>query len=209
MAAAKRTKKTIPMNLTLVEVERVRDDETTTAPKPKSRRKGPRVARDAEDAHVVNNNESAAHDAPVATVKGKAKKTQKKAEAPTGHDAESLPPEVDLPETTAAKTVTIPSGTTLSGLRELYLAHLAQIGKTPATVASYGIDLGVAIAFFGADASVADLTPDDVQRYYDCPAVTRTRTGKEKSPVTTAKIRRVLRMALAWAGCDAQPIPMP
>ncbi len=80
-----------------------------------------------------------------------------------------------------------------------YLAHLIKVGKSAGTVASYRADLRIAMRELGENTKVSALTERKVQAYFDSDAVTLNRAGKPKSPITVAKIRRVLRLAVVWA----------
>jgi hypothetical protein len=114
-------------------------------------------------------------------------------------DTDGLPPRVLHPDAH--------DGIAFGDLCEAYLKHLEKVGKSRGTVFSYSIDLGVAIKHFGKDLSARTIRTEDVAEFYDCAAVTTTRTGKAKSDITIAKTRRVLRLALEWAA-SAGMIPV-
>ncbi len=46
---------------------------------------------------------------------------------------------------------------------------------------------------------VADLTPRRVQNYFESDRIVKTRSGKAAAKTGVEKLRRALRMALAWA----------
>ena len=100
---------------------------------------------------------------------------------------------------------------TLAAVAEGYLAAIQRNGRSAGTAASYRADLNVALKFVGADTAVADLTVDRVREFFLDRRVTHTRSGKPKNPVTVAKTRRILRLALCWAAEEgmipAAPIP--
>jgi hypothetical protein len=102
-------------------------------------------------------------------------------------------------------------GPTLAELADRYLENLAEIGKSRGTCFSYRGELELAIEWLGAETKLADLGAPQVQGFFECPAVTRTRTGKPKSPLSIAKTRRVLRQALVFAvgagWIEAAPLP--
>jgi hypothetical protein len=91
---------------------------------------------------------------------------------------------------------------TMAQLAEGYLEHLAAVGKSRATVSSYGTDIDVAVAHFGAETSAGDLTPEAVAAYFASDVVTKTRKGRGKAEPTILKTRRVLRLALVWAASE-------
>ncbi len=114
--------------------------------------------------------------------------------------------------TIGAQSATSPKvGLTLAQLAESYLKHLEEIGKSPATVFSYKMDLKIARDHFGDETPVIDLTPEKVAHFFDSDAVTKRKNGKPKTEVTINKIRRVLRLALVWAKetklIDSVPLP--
>ena len=102
-------------------------------------------------------------------------------------------------------------GLTFAELAEQYLENLAELGKSQGTCFSYRGELALAIEQLGAETKVADLCVSQVQGFFECASVTRTRTGKLKSPLSIAKTQRVLRQALAFAMAkgwiDAAPLP--
>jgi hypothetical protein len=88
-------------------------------------------------------------------------------------------------------------------LRELagrYTEHLRDGGWSPTTVFAYGAELQLAQSEIGGDTRIADLTPERVAEYFECPRVTRLKGGKKrKSPLSVAKSCRVLRLSLVFA----------
>jgi len=87
---------------------------------------------------------------------------------------------------------------TLAQLADSYLHHLEAVGKSEGTVRSYRGDLKVALRLLGAETKVADLTEKKVRGFFESDAVCRKRDGKPRNPITVAKQRRVLRLALCW-----------
>ncbi|HGY91956.1 MAG TPA: hypothetical protein ENK43_12375, partial [Planctomycetes bacterium] len=102
----------------------------------------------------------------------------------TTHDNATQPPE---------------SIETLGQLFDAYIASLVDRGKSAGTARSYAADLAVAKKHFGADLVLTALTPETVAGFFASDAVRMTRKGVPKSKITTAKIKRVLRLALLWA----------
>jgi hypothetical protein len=101
---------------------------------------------------------------------------------------------------------------TLAELAEHYLENLAEIGKSRGTCFSYRGELELAIEWLGAETKLADLGAAQVEGFFECPSVTRTRTGKLKSPLSIAKTQRVVRQALVFAvgagWIEAAPLPV-
>lgn len=141
--------------------------------------------------------------------KGAARKANRRTRATSGaQDRKKARPgpgtEAKKPAGTGADTAAGAPGeaggpVTLGELKEAYLAHLQQAGKSQGTVFSYGLDLQVAVAHFGEGTQIQTLTPRKVQNFFESDTVTKTRTGKPKAQPTVAKTRRVLRLALSWA----------
>ena len=106
----------------------------------------------------------------------------------------------------------IPDVPTLAHLSESYLAAIRLNGRTGGTAASYENDLKVALKHFGADTDIRALNPTSVGEFFDSPAVTTRRNGDPKNPVSVAKTRRILRLALVWAvesgWIDVAPLPL-
>ena len=106
----------------------------------------------------------------------------------------------------------IPDTPTLAFLSEAYLAAIRMNGRTGGTAASYENDLKVALKHFGADTDIRELNPTRVREFFDSPAVTKRRNGEPKNPVSIAKTRRILRLALCWAvesgWIDVAPLPL-
>ena len=93
----------------------------------------------------------------------------------------------------------LPSSATLEDLSATWLAALKTSGYSIGTVASYGMELKLAQDELGAETSLADLTAERVERFFNCKRVTKLRSGKNKSKLSVDKTRRVLRRALEWA----------
>lgn len=87
----------------------------------------------------------------------------------------------------------------LLGLAQAYAGKMIADGKTAGTVASYKAELALAMKHLGETTRVEDLTFDQVRAYFESKPVTRLRSGREKSPLSVDKTRRVLRLALVWA----------
>jgi len=100
---------------------------------------------------------------------------------------------------------------TLAQLADSYLHHLEAVGKSEGTVRSYRGDLNVALRVLGAETKVSDLTEKKVRGFFESDAVTKKRDGKPRNPITVAKQRRVLRLAVEWlvevGVLKAAPIP--
>jgi hypothetical protein len=113
------------------------------------------------------------------------------------------------PETATATPAPAPG--TLAAVAEGYLADIQRNGRSAGTAGSYRADLAVAMKFLGAETPVADLTEARVREFFEDRRVTHTRKGAPKNPVTVAKTRRILRLALVWAAeqgiIPAAPIP--
>lgn len=101
---------------------------------------------------------------------------------------------------------------TLAELADHYLENLEEIGKSRGTCFSYRGELELAIEWLGAETKLADLGAAQVEGFFECPSVTRTRTGKPKSPLSIAKTQRVLRQALVFAvgagWIETAPLPV-
>lgn len=101
--------------------------------------------------------------------------------------------------TKKADIVVAPTQATLRDVVTGFLAWLDSEGAGPGTLASYGMELKLAMRELGADTAVGDLTVERVQGFFDGPVVNCTRTGKPKAKSSIAKTKRVLRQALLWA----------
>ncbi len=88
---------------------------------------------------------------------------------------------------------------TLTELAERYLRHLEDQGKSTGTCLGYRFEMQSALDELGPESPIGEITVKEVEKYFACPRVTRTRTGKQKSPLSIAKTQRVLRQALAYA----------
>jgi hypothetical protein len=135
---------------------------------------------------------------PVPRKKTKTSRRAPQAAAPGAQDAPTAPPAKDAPAA-PKKPRRATKAPTMAQLAEGYLEHLAAVGKSRATVSSYGTDIDVAVAHFGAETPVTDLTPEAVAAYFGSDVVTKTRKGRGKAEPTILKTRRVLRLALVWA----------
>lgn len=101
--------------------------------------------------------------------------------------------------------------TTLAELARQYLAHLEEAGKSSGTIASYGLELQVALAELGAETKLAELTSERVMLFFGSERVTTTRGGRAKSPLSIAKTQRVVRQALVFAQAQGliEQAPLP
>jgi hypothetical protein len=105
------------------------------------------------------------------------------------------------------------AGPTLKDVAEGYLAAIEKDDAGAGTLASYRMELRLALRELGETLPLADLTATQVQAYFESEAVMRTKTGKPKAQPTWAKTRRVLRLALLWAQdaglVEVAPVPAP
>jgi hypothetical protein len=65
-------------------------------------------------------------------------------------------------------------------------------------VFSYRLEPAVALHELGRDTAVRELTAGRVRAFFESERVTKTRTGRSKSPLSIAKTQRVLRQAIGW-----------
>lgn len=162
-------------------------------PKPEADVVAPEVVADAPSAPV----EPAVEPAPK---KRKANNQEKVRAAVTRPKAAKVvKAKADKATKGTAKPTTVHARTSLAGIAEAYVAHLTAT-KSPATASSYRGDLQVAIKHFGGETVCSALTSKRVLAYFDSDLVTKKRSGKAKSPISINKTRRVLRLALEWAG---------
>ena len=100
---------------------------------------------------------------------------------------------------------------TLVELTAAYATQMESDGKSAGTIASYSMELRLAEDELGADTTLADLTPEQVEKFFNSKRVTKLRSGKNKSQLSIDKTRRVLRLALVWAAergiISKAPIP--
>ena len=108
-------------------------------------------------------------------------------------------PQQEAEEPKAAKKQKEKRVLSLADLSDKYLAHLEKDGHSAGTIASYGLELRTAMGELGAGTLIAGLTMKQIRAYFDCAKVTKKKSGKHKSPLSIAKTRRVLRLALVWA----------
>lgn len=104
-------------------------------------------------------------------------------------------------EPKGSKPQVVHARTSLAGVSAAYVAHLVAT-KSAATASSYRGDLAFACRALGGDTLCSDLTARKVKAYFTSEAVTKGRDGKPKSPISIAKTRRVLRLALEWAAAQ-------
>ncbi len=114
--------------------------------------------------------------------------------------AENAAPEPPKPKKGRKKKDTVtPNVTTLADLAAAYAVQMEEDGKSGGTIASYGMELRVAMDELGETTPLADLTPERVAEFYNSKRVTKLKSGKAKSQLSVDKTRRVLRLALVWA----------
>ncbi len=113
----------------------------------------------------------------------------------------AIDPATYLPPTDAHPAAGHPPFRTLRELGASYFAHLAANDASLSTRASYAHDFDVALAHFGPEADPAALTAEGILAFESSDRVLRTKTARPKSPLSIAKTRRVLRLALTHA-CD-------
>jgi hypothetical protein len=114
--------------------------------------------------------------------------------------------------TKAKKTTkTVPANPTLKDVCEAYIASIQRNGRSAGTAASYENDLKVALKHLGAETALHDLTEARVTEFFQSPTVTLKRNGSRKNPISVAKTRRILRLALVWCAdagwIEKAPIP--
>jgi hypothetical protein len=97
------------------------------------------------------------------------------------------------------KKATAKSAATVGDVAKGYLQHLEESAASSGTLLSYEMELVSAIAELGADKPIESLTVEAVAAFFECTRVMHTRKGREKSPLSIAKTRRVFRQALVWA----------
>ena len=102
---------------------------------------------------------------------------------------------------------------TISLLKNIHVDYLNALAleSTAKTVDSYKNDLRAAERHFGSDRNAKTLTVDEVQAYFDSPAVTQKRDGSPRNLITISKQRRTFSLALRWAfrheRIDSLPLP--
>lgn len=126
--------------------------------------------------------------------------TQIEAASTNGHatpEAKAKVPEAKEPKPRklkkAAETIT------LGDLAQAYLKALEAEGKSDGTLFSYRLEIRTALTALGEETKLADLTARKVGNFFASDKVTKTRTGRAKSPLSIAKTQRVLRQALEFA----------
>lgn len=109
---------------------------------------------------------------------------------------------------TDAKNGTTPSptaadkdhtGATVGHLAERWHAALSRAGKTETTCEGYRHEIGKAVAHFGAETLVTEISTRKAANYMESDAVTKTRGGKKAAQPGVDKTRRALRLALDFA----------
>jgi len=89
--------------------------------------------------------------------------------------------------------------TTLKQAVEKYMEHLESEGKTERTRYTYGMDLQLALQFFGEDKKLDKFIPAQVAKFFKSDLVTKVpKSGREKSPITVTKTLRVFRQMLVY-----------
>src|SRR5262245_2263871 len=88
------------------------------------------------------------------------------------------------------KAMTVP-GATLADVFASYLEALEKDGKSDGTLSSYKMELALAGDELGVETKMADLTAERVVLFFSADRVTKTRSGRAKSPLSIAKTQRV------------------
>ena len=89
--------------------------------------------------------------------------------------------------------------TTLKEAVEKYMEYLAECGKTERTQYTYKKDLDLALEFFGETKEIARLIPAHIAKFFKSDFVNKVpKSGREKSPLTIEKTRRVFRQMLVF-----------
>lgn len=152
----------------------------------------------------------AATDANAGKTAGPAKKGGPERKNDTG-DAHGSPVRATKAKVKTGGAGRKPTGVTLDELSERFLQHLEEIGKSRATLFSYSIDTQLLCRKLGGETDVGEITEEQVREYFDSDAVTRTKSGKEKSKLTVDKSRRVARQLLEFALAEniipVSPVP--
>jgi len=113
--------------------------------------------------------------------------------------ADATPPVEAEPEAPKKKGKKAKADLALTTFFEHFLTHFAESGKSAGTCFSYRLELKTATDALGAETKLGDLTSEQVAAYFGSDRVLKTRSGREKSPLSIAKTMRVLRLALVWA----------
>ena len=99
---------------------------------------------------------------------------------------------------------------TLKDATELYLTHLAAIGKKPSTIGTARRTLDLLIADMGEDKEIAKIMPVHVSKFFKSEAATMLR-GKPRAEASVLQIRRIVRSTLVWWHTEGliSTIPVP
>ena len=128
-----------------------------------------------------------------------------------GADSATSEPDAEKRAKRKAKARKRTGSMTLVELTEAYVEHLKTSGKTESTIFGYRMELRLAASILGGDTRIVELTPKDIQRFYESERVTKTKTGRQKARPGIDKSRRVIRLALTWAATegllDRAPVP--
>ena len=122
--------------------------------------------------------------------------------APEVAIAEEPTPAAEEPKpkkTRKKKESATPNVATLADLAAAYAVQMETDGKSAGTIASYSMELRLAQDEIGAETPLANLTTEQVEKFFNSKRVTKLRSGKQKSQLSIDKTRRVLRLALVWA----------
>jgi len=126
--------------------------------------------------------------------------TETPIETPAEATVEEPAPETPPKKKARKKKEAAVSGVaTLADLAAAYAVHMENEGKSAGTIASYSMELRVAMDELGETTPLADLTPERVCEFFNSKRVTKLKSGKAKSQLSIDKTRRVLRLALVWA----------
>jgi len=101
---------------------------------------------------------------------------------------------------------------TLKEAVEKYMEHLKAEGRTERTQYTYKKDLDLALEFFGKEKDITKLIPAHISKFFKSDPVNKVpKSGREKSPLTIDKTRRVFRQMLVF--CKernfTEKIPLP
>ncbi|HEY9687405.1 MAG TPA: hypothetical protein V6C52_10550 [Coleofasciculaceae cyanobacterium] len=79
-----------------------------------------------------------------------------------------------------------------------YLDHLANKGKKAGTLYTYGQDLKLIQAYFGADCQVSEIKVTQVGKFYKSDGLLTLTNGKERAERTITKTVRFFRLMMTW-----------
>lgn len=83
---------------------------------------------------------------------------------------------------------------------EQYLKALAEAGKSPRTLYTYGKDCEQIIDFFGPDKKLINILPAHVAKFFKSDELLKIpKNGKDRAPKTINKTKMVFKGLLSWA----------